>query len=429
MSKRRRGGRRKPQPQPAAAVEAAAVEDVLAGDKGTAKLRSAIPWPLKLFGALVLASGFATFAVCALLLAGSILGVLSSEIKLVTVVLNFVETGVTAVASALYIALGWKLLHDQRRHSALIARATMTSLVVSLLISLMVVGPTAGCIGLVAQILVLVVLQSYLDPSLAQERELRRRLRKLEERSEEEKRLERERRFRGKAPYELNYFNIFWTFVVCSVIGLAVEMLSHFVTHHGFQDRTGMLFGPFSPIYGFGAVLMTLALNRIRDKNPVLIFVLSAVIGGAFEYFTSWFMQFAFGITAWDYTGTFLSIDGRTNFFYMVCWGVLGVVWVKLLLPLVFKLVYVIPWDWRYAVTGVATALMLANGAMTLQALNCWYERQSGVEPSTPVQLFYAEHFGDEWMEGHFQTMTIDANRSARVDKGLLPQPGMTDGA
>ena len=49
----------------------------------------------------------------------------------------------------------------------------------------------------------------------------------------------------------------------------------------------------------------------------MLIFCASAVIGGAFEYFTSWFMQAAFGIRAWDYTGQWLSIDGRTSGKYM----------------------------------------------------------------------------------------------------------------
>ena len=117
--------------------------------------------------------------------------------------------------------------------------------------------------------------------------------------------------------------------------------------YHEYQDRAGLLFEPFSPIYGFGALLMTIALNRFHDKPVWVVFLVSAVIGGAFEYFTSWIMEFSFGIRAWDYSGTFLSIDGRTNFVFMVMWGVLGVAWIKLLLPRLLKLINLIPWNWR----------------------------------------------------------------------------------
>ena len=150
-----------------------------------------------------------------------------------------------------------------------------------------------------------------------------------------------------------------------------------------YQDRAGLLFGPFSPIYGFGAVLMTVALNRFHDKNVVLIFLVSAVIGGAFEYLTSWFMQFAFGIVAWDYSGTFLSIDGRTNGMFMAMWGVLGVVWIKLL-PAAgcSKLVNLIPWNWRYAVTTVCAALMIVDGAMTLHVAGLLVRARWPAEPA-----------------------------------------------
>ena len=205
--------------------------------------------------------------------------------------------------------------------------------------------------------------------------------------------------------------------MVCCVLGLIIEVLFHFALYHEYQDRAGMLFGPFSPIYGFGALLMTIALNRFHDKPVWVIFLVSAVIGGAFEYFTSWIMEFSFGIRAWDYSGTFLSIDGRTNFVFMVMWGVLGVAWIRLLLPQLLKLINLIPWNWRYGVTAVCAALMLLDGVMTIQSIDCWYGRMAGKAPDTPIERFYAENFDNAYMEHRFQTMTMDVEDAARADR------------
>ncbi|MCG4849456.1 putative ABC transporter permease, partial [Streptococcus gordonii] len=102
----------------------------------------------------------------------------------------------------------------------------------------------------------------------------------------------------------LNYFNLFWVFFVCSVLGLILEEVWHMVVVDPgvYQDRAGMLFGPFSPIYGFGAVLMTMALHRFYKKTPLIIFLVSALIGGAFEVFVGWFMQTSFGVVSWSYS-------------------------------------------------------------------------------------------------------------------------------
>ena len=223
----------------------------------------------------------------------------------------------------------------------------------------------------------------------------------------------------GKGYITLNFFNIFWIFVVCCVLGLVIETVYHFVVVEPghYQDRAGMLFGPFSPIYGFGAVLMTMALNRFHDKPVILIFLISAVIGGAFEYLTSWFMEFAFGAVAWDYSGTFLSIDGRTNGMFMAMWGLLGVVWIKLLLPWMLKLVNLIPWKLRYTITSVCAVLMIVDGVMTLQSLDCWYERLSGSTADTPIETFYADHFDDDYMAERFQSMTINPDNATRANK------------
>ncbi len=75
-----------------------------------------------------------------------------------------------------------------------------------------------------------------------------------------------------------------------------------------------------------------------------------------------------------------------------------------------------IPWKMRYSLTTAVAALMLVNGVMTLQALDCWFCRESGIQPSSPVEEFYAEHFDNEYMAHRFQTMTIHPDTSSRVD-------------
>lgn len=63
-----------------------------------------------------------------------------------------------------------------------------------------------------------------------------------------------------------------------------------------YEERAGFLFGPFSPIYGFGAVIITVILNRFSNKNIILVFIVSALLGGFFEYVVSIYLEYCFGV-------------------------------------------------------------------------------------------------------------------------------------
>ena len=224
----------------------------------------------------------------------------------------------------------------------------------------------------------------------------------------------------GKGYIELDFFNLFWIFVVCCFLGLIIETVYHMIIIDPgvYEDRAGLLYGPFSPIYGVGGVMITIALNRFHKSNPVVVFLAAAFIGAAFEYLVSWWMETSFGITAWDYTGTFLNIDGRTNFKFFCMWGCLGIVWLRWILPKLLALINRIPWNWRYSLTMVATALMLVDCGLTLASLDRWFERQAdmGDAPVTAaIEGFCDEHYDDEFMENRFQTMSIDPDEATRV--------------
>ena len=134
---------------------------------------------------------------------------------------------------------------------------------------------------------------------------------------------------------KIDYFTLFWLFVAGSVFGLVVETVFHAIVYGGYESRAGLVWGPFSPIYGVGAVALTVSLNRFYHSHNLIIFLIAMLLGSVMEYATSWLMEVLWGAIAWDYTGTFGSINGRTNFAFGVMWGLLGLVWVRTILPFI----------------------------------------------------------------------------------------------
>lgn len=213
-------------------------------------------------------------------------------------------SAVLALVGAVFsIRVGYALLRSRRRKVATRVRMLIVVSVLALIDAVMIGGVSASLAPSVIELAILVALSVRVDPTLAAERKDARRAEQLENEQDAAAGMEGRDRT-GKGYLRLNFFNLFWEFVVCCVLGLILEIIWHMtvVDPGAYEDRAGLLYGPFSPIYGFGAVLVTLALNRLYNKNPAIIFCVSAVVGGAFEAFVSLFMQYGFGATAWDYS-------------------------------------------------------------------------------------------------------------------------------
>ena len=393
-----------------------------------------IPLVVKVYGFLCLIDGIVTIPTIAMFI-GLVAWALNTDPSLITVgtnptlpvVLLIISLVVTTANAVALIIFGRSLLHNRRRHAARISHALIATTIVQVLLKLMLSGLDTSIITDAVQLVIVITLSITVDPTLREERKLQRNLRDMVDRQAAEVGM-LGRDIEGKGFIELNFFNLFWVFVVCCFLGLIIETIYHMVVVEPgvYQDRAGLLFGPFSPIYGFGALLMTVALNRFYKANPIIIFVVSAIIGGLFEAATAWFMQVGFGATAWDYSGSTIFglfpdpiaviFGGRTSTLFMCMWGALGFVWIKLCLPRLLKLINLIPWKLRYSLTTLCALLMLVNGIMTLQALDCWYERLSGTAGDTPVEEFYARNFDNDYMQHRFQSMEITPEDSGRVD-------------
>lgn len=391
-----------------------------------------IPLIIKVYAVLCTLSGVGTLPSVAVFMWQVITALINGNVAaklgdntLVAVGLIVAGIMLSAASAIILIVFGLDLIKDQRRNAARLSYVLIAFTVVELLVDVMLQGIGPFLLRPAVQLVILIALSATVDPTLRQERELQRRLQEMLDRdAAAEGMLGRDET--GEGYIKLNYFNLFWVFFVCSVLGLILEEAWHMVVVDPgvYQDRAGMLFGPFSPIYGFGAVLMTMALNRFYKKNPLIIFLVSALIGGAFEVFVGWFMQTSFGVVSWSYSHIRLFgmpdpiavlTGGRTCTPFACMWGLGGLIWIKVLLPRLLKLINMIPWKRRYSATVILTAVMLIDGVMTLQSLDYWYQRVNGTVRNIPVAQFYDKHFDNEYMENRFQSMTMSPKDATRV--------------
>lgn len=391
-----------------------------------------VPLIIKVYAVLCTLSGVGTLPSVAVFMWQVITALINGNVAaklgdntLVAVGLIVAGIMLSAASAIILIVFGLDLIKDQRRNAARLSYVLIAFTVVELLVDVMLQGIGPFLLRPAVQLVILIALSATVDPTLRQERELQRRLQEMLDRdAAAEGMLGRDET--GEGYIKLNYFNLFWVFFVCSVLGLIFEEVWHMVVVDPgvYQDRAGMLFGPFSPIYGFGAVLMTMALNRFYKKNPLIIFLVSALIGGAFEVFVGWFMQTSFGVVSWSYSHIRLFgmpdpiavlTGGRTCTPFACMWGLGGLIWIKVLLPRLLKLINMIPWKRRYSATVILTAVMLIDGVMTLQSLDYWYQRVNGTVRNIPVAQFYDKHFDNEYMENRFQSMTMSPKDATRV--------------
>ena len=174
---------------------------------------------------------------------------------------------------------------------------------------------------------------------------------------------EQERRPAADALHYVRHYSV-WSLMViflgCSFAGWLWEVTLHLVTHGELVNR-GALHGPWLPIYGSGAVLILLVLNRLR-KKPLALFLATVVLCGALEYTVSLVMELTSGgVRWWDYSGYFLNLNGRICAEGLLVFGVGGMAIVYVLGPLVDNLVQKLDGKLCRALCLIVMAVFLAD--------------------------------------------------------------------
>ena len=119
-------------------------------------------------------------------------------------------------------------------------------------------------------------------------------------------------------------------FALISFGGWVYETIYCSVVEGEFTKR-GFLFGPTCPIYGIGAIAEWLVLGQI--SNPIIVFIIGAVLATVIEYSTGLFLERRFKKKWWDYSMFKFNLHGRICPQASAVFGAFSVTSVFILVP------------------------------------------------------------------------------------------------
>ena len=128
---------------------------------------------------------------------------------------------------------------------------------------------------------------------------------------------------------------LFILFMLYSFIGWVIEMVDRTIIDKKIVNR-GFLIGPYCPIYGFGAILMIILLQRYINE-PITLFFMSIIIFSILEYTTSYIMEKLFKARWWDYSNNRFNINGRVCLETMIPFGFAGLIAMYVINPMLVR--------------------------------------------------------------------------------------------
>lgn len=124
-------------------------------------------------------------------------------------------------------------------------------------------------------------------------------------------------------------------FFIYAFLGWCLETIYAFMVYGHFIKR-GFLYGPICPIYGFGAILLIINLEKI-EKNNFVKFLVAMIAFSIFEFLASCILEFMFHQRWWDYSDFIFNIQGRICLIFSLLWGFIGVLFSNIIHPFVKK--------------------------------------------------------------------------------------------
>ena len=195
---------------------------------------------------------------------------------------------------------------------------------------------------------------------------------------------------------------LFWVFIIGSIAGFIFEVTVVFFQKGHFELRQGLIYGPFIPVYGIGAMCYYIVLSKTKIKNKIQIFLITMILVGITEYLCSLIQEKAFGTISWDYSYLPFNINGRTSLLHCIYWGIGGVLYITYIDPFLNKMIDKTNIKAFDLITIILSIFIIFDISISWMAADRQTERKNNIEPENRLDIFLDKNYPDEYMNRIF---------------------------
>ena len=137
-------------------------------------------------------------------------------------------------------------------------------------------------------------------------------------------------------------------FFIYSILGFLLESTFNLIVIHHF--KSGILYGPWTPVYGIGAILTIIISNKIfkklkttKLKETIIVFLILSVTLTLIEWIGGILIEKFFSITMWNYKKFNFNIGKYISLEMALIWGIISIILIYFIKPLIDKIENKIP--------------------------------------------------------------------------------------
>jgi len=140
------------------------------------------------------------------------------------------------------------------------------------------------------------------------------------------------------------YMNCFFLY---SILGYLSETILSLINSHNYDS--GILYGPYAPIYGIGAVIILILYNflskKIKNKfcRYLILFIIVCILLSTLELLCGYLIELIFHKVYWNYNNHIFNIGKYTSLEFSLLWGISSLIFLFIIHPIFKKIINKIP--------------------------------------------------------------------------------------